>query len=344
MRLPLLFIAFAITAPAAGAASCAGAERQLSEISQRLERREVGKAEAILTPLEASHPQCIDLVLAKGRIRAANHDEDEAQAIFEHYLELAPLDPRGYAYLAELLLDRQEFRRADTLSAIAVDKGALDSVALAVRGEVLDMKGENSQGRAMLEKSCELDGLNSDAQFHLAAIYDRMKWPAQAVKHFEKVVAVNPQNPSAWDYLALNREPLGDLEGADQAYRNALKTNRPGPDFDAFVDYNYGRFLLKRDQLTESKRHLDRAVELVPQMRSPWYERAKLNLRLKDYQHARNDAETASRISDPNGFIIDLQIYALLEQIYRRLGEKELAQKYADLSRETPAPARGEHR
>jgi hypothetical protein len=32
------------------------------------------------------------------------------------------------------------------------------------------------------------------------------------------------------------------------------------------------------------------------------------------------------------------QIYALLEQIYSRLGNKELARKYAALSRVTPVP------
>ncbi len=42
--------------------------------------------------------------------------------------------------------------------------------------------------------------------------------------------------------------------------------------------------------------------------------------------------------------IIDLQIYALLAQVYGRLGETGLAKKYADLSRETEPPVRGEYR
>ena len=115
-----------------------------------------------------------------------------------------------------------------------------------------------------------------------------------------------------------------------------LAVNQPGPHFDAFLDYNYGRLLAKM-KLDASKQHLDRAVELVPQVRAVWYERAKLDLRLKNYQQARRDAEKPQRSRDPNGFIIDLQIYALLEQVYGRLGETGLAKKYAELSRETPA-------
>src|SRR6266576_2236033 len=85
-----------------------------------------------------------------------------------------------------------------------------------------------------------------------------------------------------------------------------------------------------------AKRHLDRAVELTPDVRAPWYERAKLNLRLKNNQQAREDAERAANIRDSQGIIIDLQLYVLLEQIYTRLGDTELAEKYANLSQRTP--------
>src|SRR6266576_841103 len=89
-----------------------------------------------------------------------------------------------------------------------------------------------------------------------------------------------------------------------------------------------------------AKRHLDRAVELTPDVRAPWYERAKLNLRLKNNQQAREDAERAANIRDSQGIIIDLQLYVLLEQIYTRLGDTELAEKYANLSQRTPVPPR----
>jgi tetratricopeptide (TPR) repeat protein len=142
----------------------------------------------------------------------------------------------------------------------------------------------------------------------------------------------------------LNLEPMGDLNGAEQAYRKGLQVNQPGRYHDAFLDYNYGRFLAKRNDLAASKQHMDRAVELAPKVRAVWYERAKLNLRMKNYQQARTDAEKAASCDDPAKVIIDLQIYALLAQVYARLGETGLAKKYADLSRETEPPVRGEYR
>ncbi len=40
-------------------------------------------------------------------------------------------------------------------------------------------------------------------------------------------------------------------------------TVNKSPFFDSFVDYNYGRFLLKESRLEESQSHLDRAVALL---------------------------------------------------------------------------------
>jgi hypothetical protein len=74
-----------------------------------------------------------------------------------------------------------------------------------------------------------------------------------------------------------------------------------------------------------------------------WYERAKLDMRMQNYELARADGEKAAACTQSGG-IIDLQIYSLLSQVYTRLGEKELAKKYTDLTRETPPPVRGENR
>ena len=81
---------------------------------------------------------------------------------------------------------------------------------------------------------------------------------------------------------------------------------------------------------------------MVPQIRAVWFERSKVNLSLKNYAQARTDAETAERCKTQGG-IIDLQIYALLAQVYTRLGERALANKYATLSRETEPPVRKDY-
>src|SRR5260370_20827132 len=98
--------------------------------------------------------------------------------------------------------------------------------------------------------------------------------------------------------------------------------------------------MAERNRGGERKLHRDRAVELVRDYRETWYDRAKLNLRIGNYAQAQSDAERAASLTEETGGILNLQVYNLLEQIYRRLSEKELADKYANLTRQTPPPTR----
>ena len=61
--------------------------------------------------------------------------------------------------------------------------------------------------------------------------------------------------------------------------------------------------------MEEAENHFDQAVELTPQFRGAFYERAKLNLKLSSPKEARADAEKALVLEDPRGVILDLQAY-----------------------------------
>jgi type IV pilus assembly protein PilF len=189
----------------------------------------------------------------------------------------------------------------------------------------------------VLEKAARLDPANAEAHYRLGTWSFRQKRHAEAAAHFEKALAARPVDALAYDYLALCLEALGEAERAERAYRSALEVNE-GPFFDSLLDYNYGRFLLKQRRLEESRPRLDRAVALLPDRRGVYYERAKLKLALNDYQAAREDAERALGLRDPGGLVLDLQVYYLLATLYARLGEPELARKYAELARTTPIP------
>jgi len=323
---------------------CSGAQPQLARISADLTLGNVSAAEARLQPIAASHPDCPEVLLARARIEEAKGNVEAAANLYVQYTDLKPQDSRGFAYFGRLFLDQHDYARADALSAAAMEKNADDPAALGLRGQLLAMKGQRQEGRRLLEKACGLDPNDPEAQYQLGVIFDRDKNPTMAVEHFRRATALTPNDARGWDYLALNLEPLGELDAAEQAYRKGLSVNQHGSLFDGFLDYNYGRLLAKRNQLVAAKQHLDRATEMAPQVRAVWYERAKLNLRLKNYQQARADAEKAASTLDSAHVILDLQIYALLGQVYARLGDTERARKYAELTRQTPPPVRGEQR
>jgi tetratricopeptide (TPR) repeat protein len=344
MRTAFLSLLFPVCFPwPAFAGPCSGAEAQLAQVSKALTLNAVDRAENTLRALSASYPDCPEIVLHQARLAQAKGIANQALELYYRYTDTDPNDSRGLAYFGRFFLEQHDYMRADALSAAAVDKNPDDPAALALRGQILVMKGQSSEGQALLQKAIDVDPDDPEAQFQLGTIYDKAQAAPEAVEHFRRAATLNPQDARAWDYLALDLEPTGDLDGADQAYRKGLRVNQAGRYHDAFLDYNYGRFLAKRNDLAASKQHLDRAVQSVPEIRAVWYERARLNLRIQDYQQARTDAEKAAACKQQGG-IIDLQIYSLLSQVYARLGETGLAKKYMDLTRETPPPVRGEQR
>jgi tetratricopeptide (TPR) repeat protein len=341
ISLSLLLASF--TAWPAFAKSCTGAEAELARVSKALTVNALDIAENTLRTLIASYPDCPDIVLHQARLAQAKGNISEASELYYRYTDTDPDDSRGLAYFGRFFLEQRDYMRADALSAAAVDKNPDDPNALALRGQILLMKGQSSEGQSLLEKAIKLDPDDPETQFQLGTIYDKAKVAARAVEHFRKAATLNPHDARAWDYLALNLELVGDLDGTEQAYQKGLQMNQAGRYHDAFLDYNYGRFLARRNDLSGSKRHLDRAVESAPQVRAVWYERAKLDMRMQNFQQARADAEKAAACTQQGG-IIDLQIYSLLSQVYARLGDTALAKKYTDLTRETPPPIRGEQR
>lgn len=318
--------------------SCAGLESRLAEAARLMDAGDLPEAGRVLRSAQVANPQCDDVLLALGRVHAAQGDVNSAREFLWRFISVAPRDAKNYYAVAQLALIEGNPAQADAASAMSLALNPDYSDALVLRGQIVAMKGDARAARRLLEKACRLAPSSAEAQFQLGQLFDREGQPAEAVTQFRKVVTIRPKDPRAWDYLALNLERLGEPENAEAAYKSGLKVNS-GPLFDSFLDYNYGRYLMKRSRLAEGKVHLDRAVQLAPETRAVYYEHARINLRLNRAQEARADAEKALGLADPGGFILDLQIYYLLSTIYSRLGQSELAHKYAELSRTTGVPA-----
>jgi tetratricopeptide (TPR) repeat protein len=327
----------AAASPAPGDAGCAGVEPAVQSAAQALDRGRWAEAEGLLRPLAASHGDCSVVVVGLARLQAARGDPAEAERLFSRAAALAPHDALVHALFAQYWLSRDQPARADYLSTLALSVDPDCPEALVASGRLLGSTGRPQEARAVLERAVRLDPENAEAHYRLGVLSFRGKRYDVAAAHFEKVVARRPVDALAHDYLALSLEALGEAERAERAWRSALEANER-PFFDPLLDYNYGRFLRKEGRLEESRSHLDRAAKLVPDRRGVHYERAKLALARKEYPAARESAERALAVPDPGGLVLDLQVYYLLSTIYARLGETELARKYADLARTTPIP------
>lgn len=325
------------------AEACSGAEALLLAANRALEKGNLTEAKNLFAQVQASHPRCGKVLLGRGQIAAARGDLETAIQLLSRYKDEAPTDAEGYYHLAAVYFSQGNYRRADVMSELAVVFAPEHPEALVLRARILMMKGQNAQAEEKLKRACELVPDDPDAHFQLGVLFDTYKRNTEAAEQFRKVIELDPRNPQSYDYLALNLEPLGEIQEAEEAYQKGLEVNG-GPLFDRFLDYNYGRFLIKQNRLLEAKKYLDHALELAPNTRAVHYEHAKLNLRLGKNAEARADLEKALSLPDSSGFILDLQVYYLLSQAYARLGQKELARKYAELSREARVPIQGRER
>jgi tetratricopeptide (TPR) repeat protein len=324
--------------PATADDPCAGAAPALRSAARALDEGDWAEAATLLPPLEASHARCAGVALGLARLRAAQGDAAEAERLFDRATSLDPEDARTHALFAQYWLSRGQPARADYQSSLALSRDPECPEALVAVARIKTMRGRPQEAYLALAKAARLDPSSAEAQYRLGVLLFRRKLHAEAVPHLEKAVERRPTHALALDYLALTYEALGQAERADEAYQKALRVNREGPFFDAFLHYNYGRFLLKERRLAESRSHLDRAVALLPYSRGVHYERGKLSLAEGDYESAREEGEQALSLRDPEGFVLDLQVYYLLATVYARLGKTDLARKYADLARTTPIP------
>jgi tetratricopeptide (TPR) repeat protein len=313
---------------------CAGVASELRSAEDALNRGDWAEAERRLQPLSSSRAECAGVILGLARLRAARSEGAEAERLFTRAIALAPTDATAHALFAQYWLSGGEPVRAEELTARALSLDAHCPEALVVKGGLLILKGQIPRAGEAFAEAVRLAPENAEAHYRRGNWFFSLRLYADAAASFEKAAMLRPVDALAHDYLALSREALGEAEGAEAAYRAALKVN-DGAFFDSFLDYNYGRFLLKQMRLPESHSHLDRAVTLLPEYRGVHYERAKLKMALGDFAGARADAERALAIRNPGSLVLDLQVYYLLATIYARLGEHELAQKFAELSRTT---------
>ena len=311
----------------------------LTAIASAIDHGNFAAAESGLRAAEAAGQLCDEMLLQSGRLRFAQSNLAAAEDLFFRFVNAVPNDARGYYQISVLSFAKGDYRKAESASAVALSHQPDYPEALVMRGRLLGMKGQLAEARAALERACKLKPEDAEGHFELGVLFDRQKLYVEAVAQFERVVAINPRDARAWDYLGLNREPLVQIELADAAFKKGLEVNQ-SQWADSFLDYNYGRFLLKQNRLEESKLHLDRAVELAPSVRAVHYEHGKLSLRMRNLAVARREAEKALELQDRAGVILDLQVYYLLQQVYAQSGEPVLAQKYAELSRTAIIPSR----
>ncbi len=248
----------------------------------------------------------------------------------------------GLSFVQQALARGQAEAALTRLDALTSSHPECAPVAL-MQAQVHAGLGQAREAEQLFQRAVGLAPNEPEAHFQFGVFYDSRQQHAKAAERFRKVLSLAPSDPQAYDYLALNLEAQGQFDRAEAAYRMGLARNR-GPRFDPMLPYNYGRYLMKQNRLSEAKSQLDEAARQAGGVRAVHYERAKLAEKLGDLRGARTHAERALGIEDRGGVILDMQVHYLLSRIYRALGEADLAAKYTELSQKAEIPLEARRR
>lgn len=141
-----------------------------------------------------------------------------------------------------------------------VEKNPRDAVALNDLGFALRQNNKLDDAEKYLKQALEIRPDLAQAHTNLSVVYYDLKRYEDAVKEATAAVRINANQPVFRVVLGNALSKTGDLKGAAQEYRIAIKLK---PDYQN-AHYNLGRVLVEDGQGTDARFALADAINLDP--------------------------------------------------------------------------------
>lgn len=240
---------------------------------------------------------------------------------------------------AARLVAAQDFALALTAVERCIASEPLNSPALTLKGNLLYLRGRDSEAMDVLEDLIKREPFNWDARYALGRVYYFNERPDPACAQFEAIVAAQPTHYKAWDNIGLCREAGGKIESAIQAHVRAIDlVQKDHRDYD-WAHANLAELLMKQDDNKQAFNLAVEAAERNPNGARNFYLAGKALIRLEQWPKAerwlRRAAELDTAYPGP---------HYLLAQVYRRLGRDAEAEQerrvFTELQAKAPAKKR----
>lgn len=233
---------------------------------------------------------------------------DQAIAIFDEAHRLAPSDPSLTSYLIEANIAAKKYAVAADLARQARAAGQSDLRFARLEAQALRQSGKPDQGVALLEDAVKQHADEPAAYVALAQIYSDAARGAQAVKLLEDAGTRFPTDSSIAFQLGAVFDKQKRFAEAEAAFQKLLARE---PDNAAALNY-LGYMLAERgERLDESVNYLTKALEMEPDNGSyldsigwAYYKANKLDLAETNLKRAVDQMRTNSVIQDHYGDVL----------------------------------------
>jgi tetratricopeptide (TPR) repeat protein len=247
-------------------------------------------ARQALAAMTEQAPRDVNAWYLLSRLDRQAGDTARAEEDARHIAEIDPADPRGPLALADAKATRGDYRGAvDTLDPALraarpedVANGSYARLAGSL-ATALEQSGEPARAVTVLEEARRRDAKSSQLLFDLGAAYDRAKRFDQAEQTFREVIATEPANADALNYLGYMLADRGaKLDEAVALINRALAIEADNPSFLDSLGWAY----VKQDKLDRARDPLQRAAAALPATSVIQDHLAALYFQLKLYREA----------------------------------------------------------
>ena len=233
---------------------------------------------------------------------------EKAITTFEEARKLSPDDAAVASYLVEANIAAKKYAAAVDAAKSGLAQNPDDLRLLRLQAQALRHTGKADQGIALLEKAAKAHGDDPIAYVTLAQAYSDADRAAQAVKVLQDAQAKFPDNDQVAFELGTVYDKQKKFSDAESAFRTVLARD---PENAAALNY-IGYMLAERgERLDESVTYLKKALQIEPDNGSyldslgwAYFKSDKLDLAAENLKRAADQLPANSVIQDHYGDVL----------------------------------------
>jgi tetratricopeptide (TPR) repeat protein len=230
---------------------------------------------------------------------------DKAIASFEEARKIAPNDPTIVGYLIQAQLGAKNYSAAAELARTARAQNPTDLRLARLESQALRRGGKVDQGLAILEEIARSQASDPAAHLALAQAYTEVNRPAQAVRVLQEAQVKFPEETAITFELGTVLDRQKKYAESETVFRQLIARE---PDNAAALNY-LGYMLAERgERLGESVGYLKRALAIDPENGSfldsigwAYFKDGQIDLALENLKRAAGQMVTNSVVQDHYG-------------------------------------------
>lgn len=244
----------------------------------------------------------------------------DAEKMLEQLVVLDPKDPAHLLELARLQDKARNYEGALSYLAHARDIAPNDAQIHFLWAQEAMKLNLVAEARASLQRALAIDPQNPAFNYAMGFVLLSTRDAATAGSYFQKYVAARPDNPKGHYALGIAEYASGDY-AKSKAEMHRVESD---PQTAGGAAYFLGRMARQEDDLDAAARHLQKAIQLLPQFSESHTELARIWMRKGRLADARAELDRAIQL-DPQSFEANMQLLV----VYRRTRDPRAAAQAA---------------